>query len=107
MSGATSEVLAFLGGGFSSAVLQTVVGWSARKRQAKIDETERLSHIAGIIREELRNENADLRKRMTDLVDAVAGLTDALDEVFPKMSGLSAEERIMLRQKINQARRAT
>lgn len=91
-------------GGFMSSVFATAMG--GRKR--KVDEAETLSRISSAIREEVRKENADLRERMDRIADAMIGLTDLLDEIFPKIvDSLRPEERDALRNKIKQAKRAT
>lgn len=79
--------------------------FGGRKRQ--LDEAEVLSKLSKEIRDEIREDNQDLRDRMDRIVEAVCGLTDHLDELFPKMSGLTAQERMTLRESIAQTRRAT
>lgn len=79
--------------------------WGGRTR--KLDEADVLSRLSTAIREEIREENKELRERMDRIVDAVCGLTDLLDELFPKFTDLTPEERVRLRARIAQAKRAT
>ncbi len=96
-------VAAIFAGGFMTSVLTTITG--GRKR--KIDEAEALSRISTAIRDEVRKENADLRERMDRIAEAMIGLTDLLDEIFPKIvDSLHPEERTALRNKIKQAKKA-
>ena len=101
------EILGIVGGlatgGLMTAIWQTVFG----RKKAKLAEAEALSRISTAIREEIREENRELRERMDRIVDAVVSLTDLLDDIFPKLSGLNEEERTSLRRKINAAKRAT
>lgn len=92
----------YLGGGLTREMFTTLFG--SRKR--RLDEAEVLSKLSKDIREEIRSDNQDLRERMDKIVDAVCGLTDQLDVLFPKMSGLSPQERMSLRESIAQTRRA-
>lgn len=94
---------AAFGGGLTREMWQQLFG--GRKRQ--LDEAEVLSKLSSQIREEIRTDNQDLRDRMDKLVDAVCVLTDHLDELFPKISGLTTLERTTLRESISQTRRAT
>lgn len=93
---------AFAGGGFFNRVWDTFFGGKKRK----LDESEVLSKLSREIRAEIREDNQDLRERMDRLVDAVCGLTDCLDEFSPKFTGLSAQERIRLREHQSRVRRA-
>lgn len=103
----TYQVLALaaaaFGGGLTREMWQQLFG--GRKRQ--LDEAEVLSKLSGEIREEIRKDNQDLRDRMDRLVDGVCGLTDQLDELFPKISGLTTQERTSLRESSSKVRRAT
>ena len=96
-------ITAIFAGGFMSNLLATVT--SGRKR--KMDEAEALSRISSAIRDEVRRENADLRERMDRIAEAMIGLTDLLDEIFPKIvDSLHPEERVALRNRIKQAKKA-
>lgn len=96
-------VAAFLGGGLLKDMWATVVG----RKRARLEETQALSQLSAEIRAEIRAENQDLRDRMDAVVAAVTGLTDLLDDYFPKITGLSDEERLALRHQINLAKRVT
>jgi hypothetical protein len=96
-------IATYLGGGLSREVWTLIFG--GRKR--KLDEAEILAKLSREIRDEIRTDNQDLRDRMDRIVEAVCGLTNHLDELFPKMSGLSTQERTWLRDSIAQTRRAT
>jgi predicted nuclease with TOPRIM domain len=76
------------------------------QRQLELNEAEVLSRLSTAIRAEIREENKDLRERMDRVVEAVCGLTDQLDELFPKFTGLTDEERTTLRAGMSRARRA-
>lgn len=90
---------ALAAGGFMSTVFTRIFG-------TRLGEAD-LANLSTQIRTEIREENQELRDRMDTMVGAVCGLIDLLDELFPKISGLSAEERIALRREITQARRGT
>lgn len=95
-------VTSLFAGGFMSNLLMTFVG--TRKR--KTDEAEALSKISAEIRQEVRQDNQELRERIDRLADALISLTDMLDELFPKIAtNLHPEERDALRAKINNAKR--
>lgn len=94
---------AFAGGGFFNRVWDTVFDGKRRK----LDEAGVLSKLSQEIRNEIREDNQELKDRMDKIVEAVCGLTDQLDELFPKISGLTAQERMTLREHIAQTRRAT
>ncbi|WP_099021259.1 hypothetical protein [Mycolicibacterium palauense] len=105
---------AFLSGGALKAVWDTLFGWKKRHReeeaareQHELDEVQTLQKLSAAFREEVRNENNELRERMDKVVDAVTGLTDTLDDYFPKITGLTDDERLALRQRINKVKRAT
>lgn len=93
---------AAFGGGLTREMWQQLFG--GRKRQ--LDEAEVLSKLSKEIRDEIRTDNQDLRDRMDLLVGAVCGLADTVDEYFPKFTGLSNQERIVLRERMSQTRRA-
>ncbi|QNJ56843.1 membrane protein [Mycobacterium phage Reindeer] len=76
-------------------------------RRDRTSEAEAIQQLGADIRREIREENEALRLRMDVVVNAVISLTDLLDDLFPKITGLSEEERIALRHKINLAKRAT
>lgn len=94
---------ALAAGGVLSKALEFVTG----RRKRKVDEAQVLSAISTAIREEVRKENAELRDRLDQLLGAVTGLTDILDDLFPKITGLDEEERIALRRKLNLAKRVS
>ncbi|MBV6360449.1 hypothetical protein R2325_16475 [Mycobacteroides chelonae] len=103
----TGTVVAVLGavatGGLLSKVWETITG----RRKRRVDETQVLSAISTAIREEVRKENAELRDRLDKVIGAVSGLTDVLDELFPKITGLDDAERKTLRASLNLVKRAT
>lgn len=94
---------AFAGGGFFNRVWDSLFGGKKRK----LDEAGVLSELSKQIREEIREDNKDLRDRMDLIVVAVCGLTDTLDDFFPKITGLTDGERIVLRERMSATRRAT
>lgn len=94
---------AFAGGGFFNRVWDQLFGG----KQRKLDEAQILSDLSSQLRAEVREDNKDLREGMGLLVIAVCQLTDTLDEFFPKFTGLSDGERIVLRERMSQTRRAT
>src|SRR6476660_9092930 len=79
--------------GVLTAVWQSIV----RPRKNKVDEAATLERLSAAFREEIRKENNELRGRMDKVVQALTTLTDVLDDVFPKIQGLTAEERNRLR----------
>jgi hypothetical protein len=91
--------LIFGGGG----VLTAIGSW----RKNKLDEAQILSNISAAIREEIREENTALRERLEEVMDAVIDLTNLLDDLMPKMTGLSPEERLALRYRLNRLKRVT
>ncbi|AER26086.1 membrane protein [Mycobacterium phage Diminimus] len=91
----------------TGGVLTTVWGSFFAPKRDKTSEAEAIQKLGAEIRQEIREENAALRERMDVVVNAVISLTDLLDDLFPKITGLSDEERIALRHKINLAKRAT
>ncbi|MDM2418408.1 Uncharacterised protein [Mycobacteroides abscessus subsp. massiliense] len=103
----TETVVAVLGavatGGLLGKVWETITG----KRKRRVDEAQVLSAISTAIREEVRKENAELRDRLEKVIGAVNGLTDVLDELFPKITGLDPAERKALRASVNLVKRAT
>ncbi|AEK09950.1 hypothetical protein FDH96_gp038 [Mycobacterium phage Rey] len=96
-------------GGIAGTGGLAVVMWQSvfRPKVPQITETEAVQKLSAAIREEIRKENAELRKRMEVVVTAVVGLVDLLDDLFPKITGLTDEERIALRHKINLAKLTT
>lgn len=90
-------------GGFFTALWRSLFAHRLRKA----GEAERLVRLNAAFREEIRKDNNELRARMDKVVDAICGLTDMLDELFPKITGLTDAERLTLRHSINLAKRAT
>lgn len=90
---------AFFGGGFSTKVADHFL-------HRKVSEADIITRLGASLREEIRLENAGLRERLDHVVDALTGLTDVLDDVLPNISGISPDNRKLLRQRINGAKRA-
>lgn len=91
----------------AGGLLTKIWEFTTGRRKRKVDEAQVLSAISTAIREEVRKENAELRDRLDQLLGAVTGLTDILDDLFPKITGLNEEERIALRRKLNLAKRVS
>lgn len=89
----------FGSGGWVSAI----ASW----RKTRIDESTALSRISKEIRDEIREENKEMRDRMDKVVQAVLSLTNMLDDLFPKITGLSTDELIQLRLRLNHLKRIT
>ncbi|QSM01083.1 hypothetical protein SEA_NANOSMITE_38 [Mycobacterium phage Nanosmite] len=102
-----AQIMTLVGALATGGFLTAVWGSVFRPKGSKVSETEAIQKMGAEIRAEIRKENEDLRKRMDVVVDAVVGLVDLLDDLFPKITGLTDEERIALRHKINLAKRAT
>lgn len=101
---AVAIITSLFAGGFMSNLLAAATG--SRKR--KTDEAEALSRISSAIRDEVRQDNADLRDRMDRIAEALIGLTDLLDELFPKMAeSLHPDEQHALKVRISHAKRVT
>ncbi|ATN93997.1 membrane protein [Mycobacterium phage Kumao] len=96
-------ITALATGGFLNAVWNSFTG----RRAAQLNEAEIVARLSKEIREEIRAENKDLKGRMDKVVEAIIGLTDLLDDLFPKITGITPEERKALRRKINEAKLAT
>lgn len=96
-------IVAVAGGGLLQSIWRTVFA----QKLSKAEEAELLTRLSAAIREEMREDNKELRIRLDGIADAIMGLTDMLDELFPKISGLTVEEREALRHRINAAKKAT
>lgn len=94
---------ALAAGGFLSKVWDTLF----HKRVRQLDEADILSRLSSALREEIRTENRGLRKDIQTMKDAMVHLTDVLDELFPSITGLTDDQRNLLRQAANQAKLAT
>lgn len=85
-----SLIAAFFGAGGLFALL---FRFFELKRTHPLNEIATLSEIQKQIREEVRVENAGLRQEIHDLRLALSNLTQILDEVLPKIEGLSEEQK--------------
>lgn len=82
----------FGGGGLFALVLK----WLEAKRNHPVNELTSLAEVQKQIREEVRLENAGLRKEISSLRVAMVKLTQILDEVLPKIEGLSDDQKSKL-----------
>lgn len=86
-------IAAIFGGGGLFAML---LKWAEGKRNHPVNEVASLAEVQKQIREEVRLENAGLRMEISNLRVAMVKLTHILDEVLPKIQGLSDEQKSKL-----------
>ncbi|CKH14147.1 hypothetical protein PXH78_27025 [Mycolicibacterium smegmatis] len=86
-------ILAILGGGGASTLMNYLFG----KRGRRLDE----ARIAAEISRELREELSEKAEKQTETIgllrSVIISLTGLLDEIFPRIEGITPEERNRLR----------
>lgn len=95
-------ISALVTAGFFNLLLSTLSG----RRGRKVDEVEKLSKMQAEFRDEIRRDNAALVKKMEGVERAVIHLTNVFNDVFPRVEGLTPNERIELRDALDSVRLA-
>lgn len=86
-------VTALCTGGFFNLLLSTLSG----RRTKKVDELSAFSKMQQEFRDEVRQENAKQAEKLERIEAAVLKLANVFNDVFPRVQGLTLEERIQLR----------
>jgi hypothetical protein len=97
---AVAIVVAALSGGVVTHLLSR---WFPSRRE-KLDEADIMSRISTQLREELFAEKQAQDKTIHDLRKVIINLTDLLDEVLPKVDGITTEEKLKLKAAALEAR---
>lgn len=87
-------IVAIFGGGGLFAVF---LKWLESRRAKPLNEIVSLAEIQKQIRQEVRQENAELRKEISSLRAAMVELTGVIDEILPGLHQLSEEHKDKLR----------
>lgn len=97
-------VVALVGGGGGATIFTALI---SRKAQSAT-RTKTLEEASSSFREEVRNENSDLKKEIVAIKGAVIALTDVLDDLLPKMiAALDMDEKMRLREAVTKAKIVT
>lgn len=86
-------IAAVFGGGGMFALFMR---WLEARRGRPLSELVSLAEIQKQIREEVRNENAGLRKDISNLRAALVALTGVIDELLPSLHVLTDEQKSKL-----------
>lgn len=89
---------------FSGGVVTHLLSRWFPSRKEKLDEADIMSRISTQLREELLEEKIKQDQTIKDLRSVIINLTDLLDEVLPRMAGVTEDEKRKLRAAAVEAR---
>lgn len=95
-----------LGGGVLSSVVTILVTAFANRRKNRLDEASIISNISAQLREELFEKYEEQKATTSLLRKVIINLTGLLDEVFPRIEGITQDERLRLKNANLEARLA-